>query len=135
LFREGRHLLVDTRRQGKETAGYLCHGCRSTVLYVHPGCAGCEIRACAEKRGWLHCGLCTEYPCERLVAFQRDGRPHHRDVMVQLEELVAKGPDQWLGEQARRWQCACGARFSWYEVACAACGAPLPSYGPDPRSD
>jgi hypothetical protein len=53
--------------------------------------------------------------------------------LQQLEALKAKGADKWLAKQARRWQCSCGASFSWYEEFCAKCGAPLASHGPDPR--
>jgi hypothetical protein len=133
-FPKGKHLLEETARQGRELAGFACKGCRSDILYVHPGCAECGIRACADDRGPLHCGLCPEFPCDRIRAFQGDGRIHHCDVLAQLEELSVKGSDRWLAEQAQRWTCGCGARFSWYEEFCARCGAPLDSYGPDPTT-
>jgi hypothetical protein len=132
---EGKHLLEEAARQGRGLEGFACKGCRSDELYVHSGCAHCKIRACAEERGILHCGLCDEFPCERIRAFQGDGRVHHRDILIQLEEIRAKGPDRWLAEQAGRWRCACGASFSWYETFCGNCGAPLESYGPDPARD
>jgi len=132
---QGKHLLEEAARQGRDVDGFACQGCRSDVLYVHPGCAQCRIRACAEEMGVLHCGLCDAFPCERITAFRDDGRVHHRDVLTQLEEIRAKGPDRWLAEQAERWRCACGASFSWYEETCSNCGAPLASYGPDPAGD
>jgi hypothetical protein len=129
---DGRHLLEEAARQGKSPEQFTCRGCRSDALYIHPGCAQCEIRACAEEKGVLHCGLCDAFPCERLEAFRDDGRVHHLDVVVNLEDLRAKRPDRWLAEQEQRWTCGCGARFSWYESTCHNCGEPLPSYGPDP---
>jgi hypothetical protein len=126
---EGQHLLDDMHRQGRPLEGYTCQGCRSDILYIHPGCAQCELRACADSKEILHCGLCTEFPCEQLIAFQNDGRAHHLDILTQLEELRAKGPDRWLAEQEQRWQCQCGASFSWYEATCHHCGASLDSYG------
>lgn len=54
-FPEGRHLLAEAARRGHPLEGYACRGCRSDVLYVHPGCARCPIRACAEEKGLLHC--------------------------------------------------------------------------------
>jgi hypothetical protein len=131
-FPDGQHLLDEAARQGKRREGYTCRGCRSDTLYIHPGCAQCEIRACADGKGVLHCGDCDEFPCERLEAFRDDGRVHHLDVVANLEDLGAEGADQWLEEQERRWTCGCGARFSWYETACHRCGEPLASYGPDP---
>jgi len=133
-FPEGAHLVEEAARQGRALQGFSCQGCRSDRLYVHPGCAQCEFRACAGEKGVVHCGLCAEYPCARLRAFQSDGRPHHRDVLDNLEALKTLGPERWLAEQERRWRCACGAPFSWYETHCPRCGAALDSYGPDPRA-
>jgi hypothetical protein len=132
-FPEGKHLLQEAARQGRKLEGFTCKGCRSGHLYIHVGCARCRIRACAEEKNLLHCGLCPEFPCEQITAFQNDGRVHHRDVLSQLEELKAKGADCWLAEQARQWTCECGAHFSWYEERCYNCGASVASYGPDPR--
>jgi len=131
---EGRHLLEEAARHGRTPADYTCRGCRSDALYVHPGCAQCEIRACAEGRGLLHCGLCTDQPCARLRAFQNNGRPHHAPVLEQLIACARKGADRWLRERERRWTCTCGTPYSWYETTCPHCAAPLPSYGPDPRA-
>lgn len=133
-FSEGKHLLEEAARQGRALEGFTCQGCRSDILYIHPGCARCEIRACADERGVLHCGLCSELPCTRIEDFQNDGHVHHLDVLDNLAALKEKGPDRWLVEQERRWTCECGAKFSWYETACHHCGAPLDSYGPDPRA-
>lgn len=133
-FPAGRHLLEEAARQGRELEGFTCGGCRSDLLYIHRGCARCDIRACADDKGIPHCGLCPEFPCSRIRAFQSDGWIHHRDVLIQLEDLKVKGADEWLAEQAERWTCGCGAGFSWYEESCHRCGAPLPSYGPDPRA-
>lgn len=133
-FPEGQHLLEKAARQGRDLAGFTCQGCRSDVLYLHPGCAQCEIRACAEGKGFIHCGLCPDLPCKRIKAFQNDGRVHHCDVLTHLDELKTKGPKKWLAEQSQRWKCACGTSFSWYEEFCNNCGAPLASYGPDPRA-
>jgi hypothetical protein len=129
---EGRHLLEQAARRGQDPAAYTCQGCRSDTLYVHPGCAHCELRACAEGRGLPHCGGCSELPCQRLATFRDDGRVHHREVVANLEDLNDRGVRRWLAEQRRRWTCACGLPFSWYETHCHGCGAPLASHGPDP---
>ena len=133
-FPESAHLLEEAARQGRELEGFTCQGCRSDILYIHPGCAQCEIRACADERVVLHCGLCSEFPCTRLEDFRLDGHIHHLDVLDNLASLKEKGPDRWLTEQEQRWTCECGTKFSWYETVCHNCGASLSSYGPDPRA-
>lgn len=130
----GEHLLREAAVSGKPLAGLTCQGCWSDRLYLHPGCAQCGLRACAQSRGLTHCGACPELPCERLLAFQNDGRPHHRDVVQQAHAWRQLGSMRWEKGQRARWRCACcGEAYSWYEVACARCGATLPSYGLDPR--
>jgi hypothetical protein len=127
-FSEGKHLLEEAARQGKNVDGYTCDGCRSDKLYMQPGCAQCQIRACARAKGIDHCGLCAEFPCQRLEDFQHDGRAHHIDVLEQLIELTEFGKDEWLLQQEARWICVCGYRFSWYEQTCSQCGATLHAY-------
>jgi hypothetical protein len=127
-FPEGKHLLEKARLEGRELSGFTCAGCRSDTLYIHPGCAQCKIRACSESKGIEHCGLCPELPCDTIKAFINDGHIHHLDVLANLMELVAKGLDQWLDEQQRRWTCECGACLSWYEDRCGSCGGAVRSY-------
>jgi hypothetical protein len=55
--------------------------------------------------------------------------------LTQLERLRQVGSDQWLAEQARRWECECGEPYSWYEETCNRCGKSLVSYGADPTLD
>jgi len=131
-FYESERLQREAARRGRASEGFACRGCRSDKLYIHPGCAHCEIRACTDRRGIIHCGLCTEFPCERLKAFQSDGRRHHEDILTDLKRLNETGADKWLAEQAQRWQCECGERYSWYEETCDRCGKALASYGADP---
>lgn len=130
-FYDDESLVAEAARRGRPVVGFTCQGCRSERLYVHPGCADCLIRACADRRGIPHCGLCPELPCERLAAFQSDSRLHHRDILDQLKDLRQQGADRWLALQAHRWQCACGEPFHWYQETCHRCGAAVPSYGPD----
>jgi hypothetical protein len=132
-FYDSDRLFEDAARQGREPNGFTCQGCRSEILYIYPGCAQCEIRACADGKGILNCGLCMEFPCDRIEAFQDDGRVHHRDILIELADLREKGADKWLVEQAQRWRCECGESYSWYEQICCNCGKPLDSYGADLR--
>lgn len=131
-FYESDRLLEEAARRGRDPQGFTCRGCRSDALYIHAGCAQCEIRACADGRGVPHCGLCADFPCERLWAFQGDGRVHHRDILVELVRLRERGAKAWLAAQAEMWKCSCGESYSWYEETCHHCGEPLASYGADP---
>jgi hypothetical protein len=131
-FYDRERLVEAAAQRGRVPEGFTCRGCRSAKLYVHPGCAQCEIRACANRRGAAHCGVCPAFPCERIRAFQSNGRVHHENVLTELENLREQGAEAWLVEQAERWTCACGEPYSWYETTCHACGRALQSYGSDP---
>lgn len=131
-FYSPERLCREAAQRGRGIEGFTCQGCRSDKLYIHPRCAQCEIRACTDERGIPHCGLCLEFPCQRIEAFQGDGRIHHQDILIELERLRAIGTSQWLAEQAERWRCACGEEYSWYEETCNKCGKLLNSYGADP---
>ena len=74
-FPEGRHLLEEARLQGRELTGFTCAGCRSDTLYIHPGCAQCRIRACADDKGILHRTL-FGVPCDRLRASRMTANYH-----------------------------------------------------------
>jgi hypothetical protein len=131
----GEHLLEKAVQHGWKREGYICKGCRSSILYIQSGCSQCEIRKCADMKGILHCGSCSDFPCDRIKKFQCDGHAHHLDIFSHLKDLERKGPEVWLTEQEDRWKCVCGTRFSWYEEECRVCGALLNSYGPLPRKN
>ncbi|HWR52000.1 MAG TPA: DUF3795 domain-containing protein [Bryobacteraceae bacterium] len=105
-----------------------CQGCRGDSECMHPWCAECGIRDCADEKGYLHCGECSDFPCERLEAFRRDGKPHHADITNNLLRINEAGSAQWLAEQKERWTCICGTSFSWYQGLCYSCGETVPSY-------
>ena len=133
-FSDPERLARTAAERGLEPQEFLCRGCRSDKLYIFPACAQCEIRACADRHGVDHCGVCAEFPCDAIVAFQNDGRVHHVEVLSSLVDLREKGAEKWLADQEQRWTCGCGEGFSWYDQTCPRCGKPVNSYGKDPVS-
>jgi hypothetical protein len=101
-----------------------CHGCKSAINSVF--CADCDIKHCAQDKGAGYCFECSEFPCSRLTSFRHDEHAHHSVVLQNQEAIRSQGADRWLEQQRQRWSCpVCGARFSWYDMECAACGGPL----------
>ena len=96
-----------------------------------PGCkldrhgSDCKIRDCAKSRELSHCGLCTDFPCDIITAFNNDGLPHHAEVIENLTMLRDSGEEQWLRVQEQKWRCPCGAKLSWYVEECLSCGKPV----------
>jgi len=121
---EGKSLLEKIRTESPNFEE--CHGCRSDKMTT--SCSNCTIKNCAANKGILHCGLCTDYPCDQIKKFQFDGRIHHIVILDNLEFLKRSDPEQWLLEQENRWTCKCGMKYSWYEDYCSRCSSRLPSY-------
>ena len=93
-----------------------------------PGCkldkhgSDCEIRNCAKSKKLSHCGLCSDFPCDKITEFNNDGIPHHSEVIENLTMLRDSGEEQWLRLEEQKWHCTCGAKLSWYVERCLACG-------------
>jgi hypothetical protein len=104
----------------KDAELQFCPGCR---LDAQSG--GCKIRDCAVSKDIPHCGDCDEFPCELLIEFNNDGIPHHSDAINNLRKLRNQGEEVWLIYQAKRWECECGAKLSWYLKKCTKCLKPV----------
>jgi hypothetical protein len=133
-FTDGKHLLEEGIKQGEDPNSFACRGCRGEIEYIHPGCDICNIKKCAEEKGLVHCGLCSSFPCERIIEFQYDNRYiHHLDVVDNLIDLKEKGSELWLKAQEKKWTCECGIPFSWYETNCIKCCSDLSTYATNLR--
>ena len=76
-----------------------CQGC---IPSLHEECS---FTQCCMKQSLEHCGLCSNFPCETLVAFVPDDRPecppgyHIRN----LTERMSMGTASWIESEKRRW--------------------------------
>ncbi len=53
-----------------EAAEINCVGCQAAEGVQISHCAECDIRSCSQQTHQLtNCGLCGEYPCERIEKF------------------------------------------------------------------
>ncbi len=97
-----------------------CHGCRSARLGLH--CRGCEFRACARERKISFCSECDEYPCAKLVEFERQ-RPHRAELWNDLDRVKEVGVHRWIREKEAEYACPrCGTLNSAYDLFCRKCG-------------
>jgi len=72
-----------------------CSGCRNETTLVDD----CPTRACAIRRGLLHCGECDEFPCAELNDFYHSGNPLHLSAFHNMQAIVKDGVDNWLKAQ------------------------------------
>ena len=109
---------------GTSVEDATCHGCKSQTIARH--CRNCPIRRCAEERHVESCGLCPQYPCSQIEAFQLDGWPHHLVTRDSLDAIRHEGTRKWLEEQDSQWRCpSCERRFEFYQAKCPQCGQVL----------
>lgn len=94
----------------------FCPGCR-----LENRCGDCEIRDCARSKEIEYCSLCDVFPCEKIINFNNDGKPHHGESIGNLNLLKNIGEEKWLELQKEKWTCKCNARYSWYLRECKKC--------------
>ena len=103
----------------------VCDGCLSSQLATV--CRRCSMRACAVEKRIAHCAQCSDFPCQTIIDFNNDGRPHHSEVLANVRHQQKIGIDAWLDEQEKRWRCStCSCPIEWYDTQCPQCTATLP---------
>lgn len=105
------HLTNLPSKYDQYKAGDLqfCPGCK-----LDNQCGECAIRNCARDNKLSHCGDCKAFPCDRLVAFNGDGIPHHSVAISNLKTINKIGEDSWLSQQEKKWTSIDGKKISWY---------------------
>ena len=68
------------------TDAMACFGCKPEIK-----CAYAQLRTCANKKTVDNCGLCREYPCERInAAFEKTEKIRAQaDLVCTSEEMAA----------------------------------------------
>lgn len=101
-----------------------CKGCLSNRVSFF--CRECNLRSCVYAKDLTHCAQCTEFPCQQIIDFNDDGRPHHGEVLTNIRRQKKIGLDTWISEQKERWRCSnCDSIVDWYTHKCPECDAPL----------
>jgi hypothetical protein len=62
------------------TEDIICDGCRVPGGRLSTYCATCNIRLCAQSKGFMTCAHCPECPCEKIVA------PPAREALANLKK-------------------------------------------------
>lgn len=97
-----------------------CTGCKSDgVKFKH--CQRCNIRNCAEKKGFEGCYECGEFPCFRVKLFPiKKARQVMKRVVPEWKKL---GTEEWVRIQKERYICSeCGNSLFRGAKRCNKCG-------------
>lgn len=115
----------------KKPEELICFGCKSEQ--VTPWCTTCDIKLCAQEKGYEFCFECNELPCDKMTTFIEDERcPYHLGVTKNLDFIHQNGVEAWLQAQDARWRCLeCGTQFAWQDETCKNCGSTVSNYKAD----
>ena len=99
LWIDGEGAIFDIAQISKPQSrcGLLCdfcsfkasHGCMGCIeMHGHPFWGECDVAACAQNKGYVHCGECSNMPCEDLTMLScGEGEHSDRPKGARLEIL------------------------------------------------
>ena len=79
---------------GEEKCG--CGGCMETC--GHPFHGECPVAVCAQGKGLVHCGECSEFPCELLTQYSCDPEHGDKPAGARIDQCKAWKRDCVLGK-------------------------------------
>ena len=99
-----------------------CNGCLSDEPFMH--CRQCEIRACAQKKGYIGCHQCADFPCRHVENFPMNvGK---KVILRTIPYWREVGTEKWIQEEEDRYTCPqCANKVFRGAVRCNQCKAAL----------
>ena len=104
------------------TDNIKCNGCLSDNLFMH--CKQCEIRDCTDKKGYIGCHQCDEFPCQYIENFPM---AVGKKVILRAVPYRRKfGDEKWIQDEEARYFCPdCGNKVFRGVVKCNQCKTKL----------
>ncbi|MDF2523678.1 MAG: putative redox protein regulator of disulfide bond formation [Clostridiales bacterium] len=117
---EPERLDVIANRLNLTREDLMCKGCGSEQVSYF--CRTCDIKSCANEKGYQGCAECIDMPCDKVLSFQRSGKPHRLEVVNSLNTLKEHGFKEWQEEQFMEYACQkCKTINSAYDLQCRKC--------------
>jgi hypothetical protein len=99
-----------------------CGGCLSDNLFMH--CRQCEIRDCTQKKGYIGCHQCEDFPCQYIDKFPM--AVGKKVILRSIPHWRKVGTEQWINDEEARYFCPeCGNKVFRGVVKCNLCKAKL----------
>ena len=100
------------------TEDIRCNGCLSNDRFMH--CQQCEIRECAQEKGYAGCHECDDFPCQHIEHF-----PMTVGKKVILRSVPYRrkfGTEKWIQDEEARYICPeCGNKVFRGVIKCNQC--------------
>jgi len=80
--------------------GLICTGCEYKESHGCTGCLDvkgkpfwgeCLVAKCCQEKGFPHCGICSQIPCELLLSFSNDPEQGDDPPGKRIEQCKAWG--------------------------------------------
>lgn len=120
----GMNCIVCYKHVAIRKRGNPCEGCLNGDLGKPEHCRKCNIKSCAQQKGFVHCFECINFPCKLLKNLEKSYNKRYGTSLVENSNTAqAKGISMFLEQDCQKWTCIkCGGAFSLHDGACSDCG-------------
>ncbi len=100
-----------------------CGGCLGDDANKPERCKSCNIKICAQDRGFTHCFDCVDFPCKRIKNLEKSYQKRYQVSLVENSKLVReKGLGAFFQNERLRWTCTeCQGIISLHDKVCSEC--------------
>lgn len=120
----GMNCVVCYKHVGIRKHAKPCEGCMKGDDGKPEHCRKCNIKSCAQEKGYAHCFECGDFPCKLIKNLEKSYNKRYNASLVE-NSLTAKknGAAAFLEQDRVKWTCTqCGGAFSLHDGVCSECG-------------
>ena len=120
----GMNCTVCYKHVGVRKYGKSCEGCLKGDLGKPEHCRKCNIKSCAQEKGYTHCFECANFPCKLIKNLEKSYNKRYATSLVKNSRTAqAEGITVFLEQDRQKWTCSkCGGAISLHDGACSECG-------------
>lgn len=100
-----------------------CEGCLKSDTGKPEHCRTCNIKSCAQGKGFVHCFECVDFPCKLIKNLEKSYIKRYSASLIENSQTAKeKGISVFLENDRHKWTCAvCGGAFSLHDGVCSEC--------------
>ena len=119
----GMNCAVCYKHVGIRKYGKPCEGCLKGDLGKPEHCRKCNIKSCAQEKGYAHCFECANFPCKLIKNLEKSYNKRYGTSLVENSKTALEnGITPFLEQDRQKWTCVkCGGAFSLHDGACSEC--------------
>lgn len=101
-----------------------CDGCLKGDLGKPEHCRKCNIKSCAQEKGYTYCFECADFPCKLIKNIEKSyNKRYNVSLIDNSKTALEKGISTFLKQDRKKWYCTkCGGAFSLHDNVCSECG-------------